>query len=164
LAKLWNDYTVAWFVQALCWRRVPFPLEVLDIPIALILPAALWPWRRLNHFTEMSIRNLPGSKGWPRVDTSLPSISRLSRNCGILEVSNQYVLLRPITARAVLFLTKIRKMNNKARIYFPIWQNVIVHSIDFVLFKMALFHLYTPNDNFKEKKANTNMKAAYVGL
>jgi hypothetical protein len=38
--------------------------------------------------TEMSTRNIPGDKGWLacKATTSLPSVSRLSRKCGSLDI------------------------------------------------------------------------------
>jgi hypothetical protein len=75
--------------------------EVTRYKIDLILPAALSTWSR-QPLMGKSTRNVPGGTGCVMFTTS-PSVSRLCRKCGSLEVSQLFGSPWPVTRLILLF-------------------------------------------------------------
>jgi hypothetical protein len=102
--------------------KLLFSMRSLGCSIEPVIPTALCPWGLLNLWQKWVLVNFLGNRAAGRRvrwTTPPPSVSRLSNQCGILEVSLPYKPLMSVTAITLLSSTYIMFLPHNKNVYNP---------------------------------------------
>jgi hypothetical protein len=116
-------------VKALCYK--PEGREFETRWIHQIIPTALCPgvYSASNRNEYQKQKNpVSGSRAWPvrkRLTTLPPSVSRLSRQCGVLNISQRHRSAQPVTEVALLLLFTLYAVWGIYWYFFPIFMRTL---------------------------------------